>query len=351
MSKIQLNSLTFTEMEGFFQSIGEKKFRAGQAFNFIHKNHASRIEDITVFSKQLRDKLEDISYITRTEVLERYDSQLDDTKKYLFLLEDRNIIESVFMEYPHGITACISTQVGCRMGCSFCASTKEGLVRNLSPGEMLDQIYKMEEDQDSTISNIVLMGSGEPLDNYENLMKFLEIIHDEGGKNLSYRNITLSTCGLVPKMYHLADEGIPVNLSVSLHSPFDSIRQDMMPIGKRYPVDDIIKACHYYFDKTNRRITIEYTIIEGVNDREEDLRELRNLLRNLNCFINLIPLNPIKEYNKKRPTDINIEKFQKGLREMGINSTIRKEMGSDINASCGQLRRGYTNGDKGNIIQ
>ena len=338
-------------MEIFFEDIGEKKFRAGQLYNFLHKNHGVKIQDITVFSKELRDKLENIAEIDEMKIYKRFDSKIDSTKKYLFLLEDNNIIEGVLMEYAHGLTACISTQVGCRMGCSFCASTKEGLVRNLSPAEMVNQIYTMEEDLNCTINNIVLMGSGEPLDNYENLIKFLNIIHHEKGKNLSYRSITLSSCGIAPKIYTLADEGIPMNLSISLHSPFNHIREEIMPIGKKYLVEEIIEACKYYYEKTGRRITMEYTIIEGVNDRDEDLKELIKILKDLNCHINLIPLNPIEEYSKKRPSISNIEKFQLRLNNSGINTTIRREMGSDVNASCGQLRRRYTNDGEDKTIR
>lgn len=246
------------------------------------------------------------------------------------------------MEYKHGLTACISTQVGCKMGCSFCASTKEGLIRSLSPGEMVSQIYVIEKDLKDKITNIVLMGSGEPLDNYENTLKFLNIIHHEKGHNTSYRNITLSTCGIVPKIYELADEEIPITLSISLHSPFTEDRRRIMPIGNKYLIDDIMKACKYYNNKTKRRITMEYTLIEGVNDRKKDLDELIKILKGINCHVNLIPLNPIKEFNQERPSKINIENFEKGLTKANIPVTIRREMGGDINASCGQLRRRYT---------
>lgn len=343
MHKIELSSLTFEEMEVFFKSIGEQKFRAEQLFSYIHKNYGTEIMEITVFSKALRDKLKSTSTIEKIQIFKRFDSKIDNTKKYLFLLEDNNIIEGVIMEYTHGLTACISTQVGCRMGCSFCASTKEGLVRNLTPFEMASQIYKMEEDLGNKINNIVLMGSGEPLDNYENVIKFLNIIHHEKGHNISFRNITLSTCGLVPKIYQLADEEIPITLSISLHSPFDERRREIMPIGRKYSVKEIIEACKYYYKKNNRRITMEYTVIQGINDREKDLKELNKILKGLNCHINLIPLNPIEEYCKGRPPISNIEKFQEDLIRAGIPTTIRKEMGRDINASCGQLRRRYIN--------
>jgi len=330
------------ELEKYMFIIGEKKYRGEQLFRYIHDNQGNEILDITVFSKGLRDKLERLGKISQMEVFKRFDSKLDSTKKYLFLLEDNNIIEGVAMEYEHGWTACISTQVGCRMGCAFCASTKEGLVRNLSAGEMANQIYTMEKDLNIRINNIVLMGSGEPLDNYENILKFIKIIHDEKGHNTSYRNITLSTCGIVPKIYALADEGLPITLSISLHSPFDEIRKKIMPIGSKYTIENIIKACKYYHDRTSRRITIEYTLIEGVNDSLEDINQLKEVLHNLNCHVNLIPLNPIKEFDKVRSSNSNINRFKRELNKSNISTTIRKEMGGDINAACGQLRRRYT---------
>ena len=343
MYKIELNSLTLDEMEEFIYSINQKKYRAEQLFAYIHKNKGSRIEDISVFSITLRDKLQKIARINNIRIFKRFDSKIDNTKKYLFLLEDNNIIEIVAMEYKHGITACISTQVGCKMGCNFCASTKGGLIRNLSPAEMASQIYKMEQNLNHRITNIVLMGSGEPLDNYDNTLKFLNIIHDEKGHNTSYRNITLSTCGIVPKIYELADEGIPITLSISLHSPFDEDRKSIMPIGKRYSIADIIEACKYYDNKNNRRITMEYTLIEGINDRKKDSDELIRILKGINCHVNLIPLNPIEEFEQKKSSDMNIEKFKTRLDKANIPVTIRREMGGDINASCGQLRRKYTN--------
>jgi 23S rRNA (adenine2503-C2)-methyltransferase len=341
LEKVQLNNLTYDELENFFESISEAKYRAQQLYTFIHKNGGKDLKEITTFSKKLRDKLNDIAEINRISILKRFDSKIDNTKKYLFLLNDRNIIESVAMKYEHGYTICISTQVGCRMGCKFCASTKGGLIRNLYPSEMSNQIYSIEEDLNIKISNIVLMGSGEPLDNYENVLKFLHIIHHEKGHNISFRNITLSTCGIVPKIYDLANERIPITLSISLHSPFDDIRQEIMPIARRYSIEEIIEACKYYYNKTKRQITIEYTLVEGVNDRDEDLTELCKLLKGLNCHVNLIPLNPIKEFNRKRANPKNIEKFSKVLIKNGIPTTIRREMGSDINAACGQLRRRF----------
>lgn len=342
MEKVELNSLTLEELKEFMYSIGEERYRGEQLFNYIHNNQGCNISEITVFSKALRDKLNDVGRINNLKIFNRFDSKLDNTKKYLFLLEDGNIIEGVAMEYEHGWTACISTQVGCRMGCVFCASTKEGLVRNLSSGEMANQIYMMEKDLNIRISNIVLMGSGEPLDNYENVLKFLRIIHDERGHNISYRNITLSTCGIVPKIYELAEEEIPITLSISLHSPFDEIRREIMPIGNKYFINDILEACRYYDDKTNRRITIEYTLMEGVNDRIEDIFQLIKILNDLNCHINLIPLNPIKEFHGTRTPKASIMQFKKELIKANIPVTIRREMGKDIDGACGQLRRRYT---------
>ncbi|NLW23163.1 MAG: 23S rRNA (adenine(2503)-C(2))-methyltransferase RlmN [Tissierellia bacterium] len=342
LDRIELNSLTFDELEDFIVSINEDRYRADQLFTFFHKNYGKAIKDLTVFPIRLRDKLDGMGKVNNIEIFKRLDSNIDNTKKYLYLLEDDNIVESVFMEYKHGLTACISTQVGCKMGCYFCASTKDGFVRNLSPAEMLNQVYVMEEDLNNKITNIVLMGSGEPLDNYENVLKFLEIIHHERGHNLSYRNITLSTCGIVPNIYKLAEEGIPITLSISLHSPFDEERRRIMPIGNKYSVSEILQACRYYYEKINRRITIEYTLIEGVNDREEDLLELTKILKGIKCHVNLIPLNPIKEFDYNRPSQLGIKKFKKGLNNKSIPATIRREMGGDINASCGQLRRRYS---------
>ncbi len=341
MGKKDLKSMTLDEMKKIFKDIGEKEYRADQTFGFIHKNMCKSIKDITVLSKGLKDKLEKEYIISNITIAKRFDSQKDSTKKYLFLLEDNNIIESVAMEYKHGLSLCVSTQVGCRMGCGFCASTKEGLIRNLSPGEILSQIYAVQLDLNTKVNNIVLMGSGEPLDNFNNVIKFLNILHDDKGKNLSYRNIALSTCGIVPQIYKLADENIPITLSISLHSPFDKVRGTMMPIGKKYSVKDIMDACDYYMDKTNRRITFEYTLIEGTNDREEDIKKLIKLLKGKLCHVNLIPLNPIKEFNKNSSKANNIESFKDELNKHGISTTIRREMGSDINAACGQLRRSY----------
>lgn len=336
-----LKSFSLDEMKSIFVEMGQKEYRAIQTFKFIHQNMVNSIEDITVLSKSLRDKLNENFSISDISIAERYDSKLDNTKKYLFKLEDANIIESVAMEYKHGTTACISTQVGCKMGCAFCASTKGGLIRNLSSGEILSQVYNIQNDLDIKLSNIVLMGSGEPLDNYENVIKFLNILHDENGQNLSYRNITLSTCGVVPKIYKLAEQELPITLSISLHSPFNEERKRIMPIAKAYSLDELLEACRYYINKTNRRITFEYTLIKEINDRKEDLNELSRILKGLLCHVNLISLNPIEEFAKDKANKNTIEMFKRELTKSGIPITIRREMGSDINAACGQLRRKY----------
>ncbi len=341
MNNIDLKSLEVEELEEIFKNLGEKKYRSHQTFKWIHQKMVSSIDDITELPQGLRDKLNSNFAISKLKIVKRLDSQYDDTSKYLFVLDDGNIIESVMMKYKHGVSVCLSTQVGCRMGCEFCASTKSGLVRNLLPGEILEQFYQIQKDQGKNITNVVLMGSGEPLDNYDNVMKFFKVIHDEEGQNLGYRHITISTCGLVPKIYDLADEGIPINLSISLHSPFDEERKKIMPIAKRYSIYEIMEACNYYIAKTNRRITFEYTLIHDVNDKLTDALELVKLFKGMLCHVNLIPLNSIKEFIHNKSNEIAIKKFKEILVKNGINTTIRREMGADVNAACGQLRRDY----------
>ncbi len=339
MKKDELNSMTLNELKEYMVFIGEKKFRAEQVFTYFHKHNKWDISELTTLKESTREELMGKAHVNKINLVKRFDSKVDETKKYLFSLEDGNIIESVSMKYKHGTSICISTQVGCKMGCSFCASTKEGLVRNLTASEMLNQIYMIENDQEITISNIVLMGSGEPLDNYDNTIKFLNIIHDEKGHNMGYRNITLSTCGVVPMIYQLADENIPITLSISLHSAFDEERKKIMPISNKYSIEDIIKACKYFQKKNNRRITFEYTLIEGINDRQEDIEQIAKILKDLDSHVNLIALNPIVEYKKNRPSQSSIERFRDNLNKRNVDVTIRREMGGDISASCGQLRR------------
>lgn len=339
---MELNSMNLEEIKQYMVSIEEKSFRGEQIFQAFNKHGILDIEKINILPETLRLKLARNNIVNITTILKRFDSKIDNTKKYLFLLEDENIIEGVSMEYTHGLTVCISTQIGCKMGCEFCASTKAGLIRNLSPAEMLNQIYLMEKDLGRHVNNIVLMGSGEPLDNYENTVKFINIIGDKKGHNLSLRNITLSTCGVVPKIYDLANENIPITLSISLHSPFDEERKKIMPIARRYSVAELMEACRYYEKNTKRRITFEYTLIEGVNDSKKDAIELNKILKGINGHINLIPLNPIIEYNKDSPSRENVERFQNLLKSYNIPVTIRREKGNDISASCGQLRRSYS---------
>lgn len=346
MQKTELNSLTLDESKQLMVDLGEKPYRGEQLFSYFNRDKGLTINKINLLPKKTRGSLIEKGFVNKIKILQKFESDIDDTKKYLFLLEDNNIIESVLMIYPHGKSVCISTQVGCRMGCEFCASTKDGRVRDLTTAEMLNQIYLIEKDIGQDIDNIVLMGSGEPLDNYENTLKFLKIIHDPKGHNTSYRNITLSTCGIVPRIYDLADENLPITLSISLHSPFDSERVKMMPIAKRYTIKELIEATKYYEEQTNRRITFEYTLVEDVNNRAKDVEELSKVLRGLKSHINLIPLNPIKEYNKDRPERSSVEGFKRELDKKHIKTTIRGEKGTDISASCGQLRRDYMEGNK-----
>lgn len=342
MKEIELNSMTLEELKNYMLKIGEKSFRGEQLFSYFNRNMKLDIMELQQFPIALRDKIASEDLINKVKILSAFKSKIDSTRKYLNLLEDNNIVESVFMEYKHGNSACISTQVGCKMGCAFCASTKSGLIRNLTPSEMLNQIYLMEKDTNKIISNIVLMGSGEPLDNYDNTLKFIHIIHDQQGHNISLRNITLSTCGVVPKIYDLAKENLPITLSISLHSPFDEERVKIMPIASKYKLKELMQACKAYGDSTNRRLTFEYTLIENINDGDKEVEELAKILKDINGHVNLIPLNPIKEYRKDRPDRASVEKFQKKLLNRNIPATIRREMGSDISASCGQLRRSIT---------
>ncbi len=341
--KTDIKSYDIKELTEYIESIGEKKFRAKQIYKWLHENFVRSFDEMSNIPQSLRAKLEAECYIACVSPVEVLISQLDGTRKYLYELNDGNIIESVLMRYHHGNSVCISTQVGCRMGCKFCASTLDGLERHLTPSEMLDEIYRIQQDIGERISNIVLMGSGEPLDNYENVMKFLRLVSDENGLNISQRNITLSTCGLVPKIKSLADEGFQITLAISLHASDDETRKELMPVAKVYSIDEILNACRYYFDKTKRRLTFEYSLVAGVNDREDEAVKLGKLLKGLNCHVNLIPVNPIKERNFKQSVKKDIEKFKNCLEKYGINVTIRREMGRDIQGACGQLRRSYKN--------
>lgn len=336
--KTALKNFTELEMKEFMKTIDEKPFRGSQIFSWIYKG-AKSFDDMNNIPKSLREKLDEVSYIGNIEVELKLESKVDKTKKYLFLLDDGNIIETVMMDYEDRVTVCISNQVGCRMGCKFCASTIDGLLRNLEPWEILDQILKIQEDTGKRVSNLVLMGSGEPLDNFENTKQFLKIVNDENGLNIGYRHITLSTCGIAPKMRELADLGLPINLALSLHSPYDEKRIEIMPVAKAYSIKDILDACKYYIQQTNRRVTLEYSLIKGVNDSEKEALALVKLLKGMLCHVNLIPINNVEERDFERPDKAYIYKFRDILEKNNIPATVRISMGSDIGGACGQLRR------------
>ena len=337
-NKVALKNFTEEELKEFVKSIGEPAFRGTQIYSWIYKG-AKTFDDMKNIPKSLREKLEEVSFIGNLKIELSLKSKVDKTRKYLFELNDGNIIESVMMDYEDRVTVCISNQVGCRMGCKFCASTLEGLIRNLEPWEILDQIMKVQEDTNKRVSNLVLMGSGEPLDNFENTKKFLKLVNEKNGLNIGYRHITLSTCGLVPKMYELADLGLPINLALSLHSPFDEKRREIMPVANAYKVNDLIDACKYYIKKTNRRVTFEYSLIKGVNDSEKEAKEIVKLLKGMLCHVNLIPINKVEEREYERPDKSYIYKFRDYLEKNNIPATVRISMGSDIGGACGQLRR------------
>lgn len=335
---IDLKDFEYDDLTEFLESIGEKKFRAEQIFSWLHRGVTS-YDEMTNLSKATRDKLNEISYVSSLEIREKYVSAIDGTVKYLFELPDGNCIESVIMRYHHGITICISSQVGCRMGCRFCASTIGGLYRNLTAGEILNQVIFAQKDLGERISNVVIMGIGEPLDNFDNIVKFLHNVNHEKGINIGYRHITLSTCGVVPGIYALAKENLPITLTVSLHAPNDKIRDEIMPVNHTYKTAELLKACREYYNTTNRRLSFEYSLIHGVNDSEENAAELASLIKGLHAHVNLIPVNKVEERDYRQGSSKDIRKFQEKLTSLGINATIRRELGSDISASCGQLRK------------
>lgn len=335
---IDLKDLEYTELEPFFMEMGEPRFRAKQVFEWLHRGVRS-FDGMTNLSKATRAKLAEKSFISTLSIREKYISKLDGTIKYLFELQDGNCIESVVMRYKHGITICISSQVGCRMGCGFCASTIGGLYRNLTPGELLNQVIFAQEDIGERISNIVMMGIGEPLDNYGNVIKFLHNVNHSAGLNIGYRHISLSTCGLVDKIYELARENLPVTLSVSLHAPNDAIRSQIMPVNRRFPIAELMRACRAYIETTTRRISFEYALIAGMNDSLEQAEELARLVKGMLCHVNLIPVNKVEERQYEKSKAQTIRGFQQRLLDLGVNATVRRELGSDISASCGQLRK------------
>lgn len=335
---VNLKDLDYRELCDFIIGLGEAKFHAKQIFSWLSKG-VTDFEEMTDISKELREKLRKKSFISKLEIQKKLVSKIDGTTKYLFRLGDGNCIESVVMYYNHGITICVSSQVGCRMGCRFCASTIGGRVRNLTCGEILDQVIFARKDLGERIGNIVIMGIGEPLDNFENVIKFLHNVNNPDGLNIGYRHISLSTCGIVPKIHELAKLNLPITLSISLHAPNDKIRGGIMPINKKYRIRELIFAAKEYIRATKRRVSFEYSLIDGVNNSAENADELSRLLSGMLCHVNLIPINSIKERNYVSGDRISIERFCERLVKNGINATVRRELGSDINASCGQLRR------------
>lgn len=341
MEKKDIRAYTYEQLQEELSGIGEKAFRGKQIYEWLHVRLADSFDEMTNLSKALREKLEAQYVILPVEPAARQESKLDGTNKFLFRLWDGNMVESVLMRYKHGNSVCISSQVGCRMGCRFCASTIGGLERNLSPSEMLGQIYQIQKMIGERVSNVVIMGTGEPLDNYENFLTFIRLLTDEHGLHISQRNITVSTCGIVPRMYDLAKEKLQITLALSLHGSTQEKRKQLMPVANKYDLQEVLEACDNYFHETGRRITFEYSMVHGVNDTEEDARELTALLKHRNCHLNLIPVNPIKERDFERPDRKNALNFKNKLEKSGINVTIRREMGSDIDGACGQLRRSY----------
>jgi 23S rRNA (adenine2503-C2)-methyltransferase len=337
--KISILALNFSEILEEMKLIGEKSFRAKQIYNWLHIEKAVSFDEMTNLPLSLRGKLDERFIINSLETVKKLQSKKDGTIKYLFKTQDKNHIESVVTNYAHGKSQCISTQVGCKMGCAFCASGIAGFVRNLTAAEMLMQVYAAERDL-GNISSIVLMGIGEPLDNYDNVIRFLSLLSDKDGRNMSLRHVSVSTCGIVPKIYELADMKTGITLSVSLHAPTDSKRSEIMPINRTYKINDLMKACKYYTEKTGRRISFEYAVIDGVNDRKEDAEALEKLLSGGLYHLNLIPINNVDETSFKT-TRGNAERFAAVLNKSGINTTVRRTLGNDINAACGQLRRSF----------
>lgn len=338
-----LKDFNAKELESYIVSLGEKSFRAKQVYEWMYKGVTS-FDEMTNLSKDLRQKLDESSKLMSLEILDVYESSKDDTRKFLFETDDGEVIEAVFMKYKYGNSICISSQAGCRMGCSFCASGMNGLTRNLAPGEMIDQLLLAQHITGEEIRHMVVMGTGEPFDNYDNVRKMIEIISGPEALGISRRNISVSTCGLVPTIELFADDLPQVNLAISLHAPNDAIRNKIMPINARYSIADVIQATKKYIAKTNRRVTFEYALIKGVNDRKQDAEELVTLLRGINCHVNLIPLNFVDEANLKPTRREDVEAFFSILEDKKIQVTVRREMGGDIDAACGQLRYNSING-------
>lgn len=338
--RANLKDMLPEEIARLSEDMGEQKYRGKQIFKWIYRNVES-IDQMSDLPLKFREALKSKAYIGRVLIAKKLVSSNDKTVKYLLRLEDGNVVESVLMEYSFGLSACISTQVGCRMGCSFCASTIGGMVRSLTAGEMVDEVMAMERDSKCRISNIVLMGSGEPLDNFDNVIKFLKIINHNDGLNIGMRHITISTCGLVPEIIRLSKLNLQITLAISLHAPNDEIRKEIMPVANRYSINEVMNACSEYIKTTNKRITFEYSLIRGLNDSTDCARQLSVLLKGMLCNVNLIPINEIKEREYRKSSREIIDNFKKILSLNGIEATVRRELGADINAACGQLRKNY----------
>lgn len=336
---MDIRSMYLDELEAYVKEKGQPAFRAKQLYQWLHEKHVASVDDMSNIPAALKDAIRDDLVTIEEEI--RQTSSKDGTIKFLFRLQDGQMIESVFMKYSYGNSICISSQVGCRMGCRFCASTIGGLIRNLTASEMLEQIYAAMRITGERISNVVVMGTGEPLDNYDNLIRFIKILSDEKGYNISQRNITVSSCGLVDKIYDLAKEDLTITFALSLHAPTDEERKELMPIANKYTISEVIEACKSYFDKTGRRLTFEYSLVKDKNDSSEHAKKLSKLLKGINCHVNLIPVNPIAERDFRKSDDDSVEKFKILLEKNSINVTIRRSVGSDIDAACGQLRRRY----------
>lgn len=337
---MDIKSMYINEIEDWMKAHGQPGFRAKQVYQWMHEKFVGSTEEMTNLPKALREQMDQDGFVTIQEET-RLESEKDGTIKFLFKLQDGQMIETVFMRYSYGNSICISSQAGCRMGCKFCASTIGGLVRNLTASEMLEQVYSAMRITGERISNIVVMGTGEPLDNYDNLVRFVRIISDEKGYNISQRNITVSSCGIVPRIYDLADENLTITFALSLHAPTDEERKELMPVAYTYTLKETIDACKAYFEKTGRRVTFEYSLVKGKNDSVEQAQKLAKLLKGMNCHVNLIPVNPIEERDFDRSDNDSISKFKLVLEKNSINGTIRRSVGSDIDAACGQLRRKY----------
>lgn len=337
--KKDISSLNYDDLQKEILNLGLPKFRAKQIFEWIHKSGASDFSEMTNISKALREQLNEIYFIPCCKIEDKYVSKIDDTVKYLFRLYDGEYVESVIMKYKYGYTICVSSQVGCKMGCRFCASTLAGFNRNLSAGEIEAQLHSAQKDLNVKISHIVMMGIGEPLDNFDNVVSFLYNVNSENGLNISMRNITISTCGIVPRIYDLKELELPITLTISLHAPNDEIRSRTMPVNDKWGIDELIAACKEYADKTGRRVSFEYTLIKDVNDSKECADELSKRLSGMLSHVNLIPVNDVEERGNIRGSRESIFKFQNELKRNKINATIRRTLGADINASCGQLRR------------